>query len=129
MKLYHAGERRDFTVKNSFGFAFSGIAYAFKTQRNIKIHLAIGILAVILGIVFGVDVTDWIAITICIFCMFALELINTSIESVVDMVSPQWSEPAKRAKDCAAGAVCIAAFGSVVVGCIVFIPKLLALFN
>ena len=123
--VYHAGQRRDFTVKGSFGYAFCGIAYAFRTQRNLKIHLAIGIL----GFLLEIDASSWLAIALCIFGVFAAELINTSIESVVDMVSPQWSELAKRAKDCAAGAVCVSAFGSVVIAAIVFIPRLLSLLN
>ncbi len=127
--VYHAGQRRDFTVKGSFGYAFCGIAYAFRTQRNLKIHLAIGILAVVLGFLLEIDASSWLAIALCIFGVFAAELINTSIESVVDMVSPQWSELAKRAKDCAAGAVCVSAFGSVVIAAIVFIPRLLSLLN
>ena len=126
--VYHAGQRRDFTVKGSFGYAFAGIAYAFRTQRNFKIHLAIGILVVILGFLLQIDFVSWALIWACIVAMFATELLNTSIESVVDMVSPEWSELAKRAKDCAAGAVCIVAFGSVVIGCIIFIPKLLSMF-
>lgn len=125
--VYHAGERRDFTVKGSFGYAFSGIAYAFRTQRNFKIHLAIGVLAVVLGALLSIDAASWLAILICIFAVFAAELINTSIESVVDMVSPQWNELAKHAKDCAAGAVCVVAVGAVCIAAIVFLPRLMAL--
>lgn len=126
-EVYHAGERRDFTVRGSFLYAFDGIAYAFKTQRNLKIHLSIGILAIVLGLLLQIDAPSWMAVVICIFSMFSAELLNTAVESVVDMVCPEWKELAKRAKDCAAGAVCIVAFGSVVVGLIVFIPKILAL--
>ena len=83
----------------------------------------------VLGFLLEIDTPSWLAIALCIFGVFAAELINTSIESVVDMVSPQWSELAKRAKDCAAGAVCVSAFGSVVIAAIVFIPRLLSLLN
>lgn len=126
--VYHAGERRDFTVRGSFGYAFAGIAYAFRTQRNFKIHSAIAIIAIILGFVLYIDMPSWVAVAICIFSMFAAELVNTAIESLVDLVSPEWSELAMRTKDCAAGAVCIVAFGSVAVACLVFIPRIVALF-
>lgn len=125
--VYHAGQRRDFSVKGSFHYAFEGIAYAFKTQRNFKIHACVGVLAVALGALLRIDAPSWVAVVICIVCMFSAELLNTSIESVVDMVSPEYHELAKRAKDTAAGAVCLMAFGSVIVGCIIFIPRILAL--
>lgn len=64
---------------------------------------------------------------LCIALVMALELVNTAIESVVDLVSPEWNLLAKRAKDCAAGAVYLAAFASIVVAAIVYLPRLAAL--
>ncbi len=128
-KVYHAGQMRDFTVRGSFRYAFEGIRYAFKTQRNFKIHAALAVIAILLGFVLQIDGPSWLAVTICIFCMFAAELINTSIESLVDLVSPGWSELAKRTKDCAAGAVSLVAIGSVVVAGIVYIPQIIRLIS
>lgn len=122
--VYHAGQKRNFAVRGAFKFAFEGIAYALSSQRNIKVHLVIAALAIILGFVLQIDTAGWLAIVICIFLTLSLELANTAIESLTDLVSDGWNILAKRTKDCAAGAVCISAFGSVVVACIVFGPKI-----
>ena len=92
-----------------------------------KIHLCFAIAAVILGFVLGISEAGWLAVVVCIALVMTLEIVNTAIESVVDLVSPEWHILAKRAKDCAAGAVYLAAFASIVVACIVFLPRLLAI--
>ena len=112
---------------NSFKYAFSGVGSAFKTERNIKIHLSIALLVIILGILLKISITEWL---ICI-TLFALviggELFNTAIETVVDIAEPKISDKAKRAKDISAGAVLIFAIGSAVIGLIIFVPKIISL--
>ena len=108
-----AGSAR-FSLISAFRCAGAGIAYAFTSQRNLKIHLRI-------------SEAGWLAVVLCIALVMALELVNTAIESVVDLVSPEWNLLAKRAKDCAAGAVYLAAFASIVVAAIVYLPRLAAL--
>lgn len=119
--------RSPFSLIDAFSCAWAGIIYAFSTQRNLKIHLAFALAAVVLGLAFGIAAGEWLAIVLCIAVVMALEVLNTAVESVVDLVSPEWNELAKRAKDCAAGAVYLAAFGSVAVAAIVFLPKMLGL--
>lgn len=128
----HAGEdrskgKRGFPLARAFSCAWGGIAYAFVSQRNLKIHLAFALVAVILGFALDISEAGWLAVVLCIALVMSLEIANTAIESVVDLVSPEWHILAKHAKDCAAGAVYLAAFASIVVACIVFVPRIVAL--
>lgn len=119
-----SGER--FPLGRAFSCATCGIVSAFKTQRNMKIHLAVALAALVLGVALGIEAPSWAAIVICIAVVFAFECMNTAVEAVVDLVSPEYTELARRAKDCAAGAVLVCAAGSVIVAVFVFVPALLA---
>lgn len=112
-------------LSESFKFAFEGIKVAVIKGRNFRIQIILAILATILGITLKISVTEWLDIAIIITLVLILELINTSIEAIVDLVSPQIQEKAKIAKDVAAAAVLVASIGSVVIGSLIFIPKLL----
>lgn len=111
-----------FPLVRAFKCAFDGIAYTVRTQRNMKIHLAIAVMAVVLGFVLGIGEASWAAVILCIAAVFAAECVNTAIESIVDLVSPNYHELARRAKDCAAGAVLVFALVALVVACVVFLP-------
>ncbi len=91
-----------------------------------RIHLAAAAAAVGAGLFFGLNAAEWTVLAISCALVLALESMNTALESVVDLVSPQYNPLARRAKDCAAGAVLIASLSSLVVGGILFIPKILA---
>lgn len=110
---------------NSFKYALQGFASSFRTERNMKIHVVATILVIILGIYLKLNLIEWSIITIAIVIVISAELFNTAIETIVDMVSPQKNEKAKLAKDISAGAVLISAIISVIVGLIIFIPKIL----
>ena len=112
----------------SFGYAASGIAQAFREGRNFKVQLGFAVLAIVLGIALRIDPVEWCAIAICIGVVLGGECVNTAIEAVVDLVSPDYHELAKRAKDCAAGAVLICSFASVAVAAFVFLPRIIHLF-
>lgn len=108
----------------SFGYAFSGIWTGIYKERNMKIHCTALILVVIAGTVFEISVTEWcICIILCALVM-ALELVNTAVEAVVDLVTEEKKPLAKIAKDTAAGAVLIAAIAAVIVGLAIFIPHM-----
>ena len=107
----------------SFGYAIRGIRYVFGTEANMKIHIAISILVIICGIVFAISLTEWIFCLLCIGMVVAAEMLNTAIENVVDLASPEQHPLAGKAKDIAAGAVLICAIVSVVIGLLIFIPK------
>ena len=110
---------------NSFKYAFQGIATSFKTERNMKIHVLIMVLVIIAGIVLKISSLDWIILVIMIVLVISAELFNTTIETVVNMITMEKNEKAKIAKDVAAGAVLVLAIGSVIVGLIIFVPKIL----
>jgi diacylglycerol kinase len=111
----------------SFGNAFRGIFFAFKTQHNIWIHSLAIVVVVIAGFIFKLDVMEWGLVVLAIGLVLAAEMINTAMEWLIDLVSPDYSEKAGLIKDAAAGAVLIAAVISVIIGSIVFLPKLLNL--
>ncbi len=118
-----------FPLLCAFRCAGRGIAYAFASQRNLKIQLAVGLLAVIAGLALGISRTEWLAIVLAIMVVAVAEVVNTAVESAVDLASPQWHDLARAAKDAGAGAVLLASVGSVVVGLIVFFPYIVQRFS
>jgi diacylglycerol kinase len=112
----------------SFRFAFAGLAYSFKTQRNFRIHVAIALLAVLAGIIVGLSWVEWAVVALLVVLVLAAEMVNTMIESLVDLVTQEYHPLAKVAKDVAAGVVLLTAIGAVVVGVLIFLPKVWAIF-
>lgn len=109
--------------------ALTGIKTTIKYERNIKIHLVICVLVVIAGFIFKVNPLEWLALVLCMGTVLGMEHINTAIENVVDLAAnKEYHILAKRAKDASAGAVLILSVMSVVIGMIIFIPKLWNLF-
>ncbi|MBE9019632.1 diacylglycerol kinase family protein [Chroococcidiopsidales cyanobacterium LEGE 13417] len=112
----------------SFKYAWSGITYAFKTQRNFRIHICIGTLAVFLGLLLRLPLVEIAVITLTSGLVLVMELLNTAIESVVDLTVKQtYHELAKIAKDCAAGAVLISAIAALLVATALLLPPLVKL--
>ena len=110
-------------LSRAFACAWQGVKNAFE-ERNMRIHLCFAIAAVVLGFALCIDAASWLAVILCICLVFSLEVLNTALEALVDLVSPEYHELAKRAKDCSAGAVLVCAIGSLVVAAIVFLPAL-----
>lgn len=106
----------------SFGYALEGILTAFK-QQNMQIHFASMVIVIIAGIFTGISTFEWLILVLVIALVMGAEMINSAIESVVDLASPDIHPLAKQAKDIAAGAVLIFAICSVVIGLIIFLPK------
>jgi diacylglycerol kinase (ATP) len=115
------------SVASSFRYAFAGLRYLLWTQRNAKIHTAIGIAAVALGVVLGIDRYEWLTLTLTITIVLAAEGVNTAIEAAVDLASPTYHPLAKIAKDVGAGTVLLTAVAAVIVGMLLFLPRLLPL--
>jgi diacylglycerol kinase len=113
----------------SFGYAFKGLAYATKSQLNFRIHLFATVIAVALGSGLRISTHDWEWIILSITLVLVSELFNTAIETLTDLVSPEYNELAGRVKDVSAGAVTIAASFALITGLIIFLPKLLLLIN
>lgn len=115
-------------IYKSFGYAFEGIFTCIAKERNMKIHCLAVIVVVFLGTFLRLSVTEWSICLILFGLVMALELVNTAVESVVDLVTEEKKPLAKIAKDTAAGAVLIAAIMAAIIGAIIFIPKILELF-
>ena len=111
-------------LRNSFKYAFEGIQEAWKTEQNLKIHFVIMALVIIAGFIFNISAMEWIVCLLLFAIVISLELINTAIETTVDIAMPEINEKAKYAKDIAAGAVLFSAIISVIVGLIIFLPKI-----
>jgi diacylglycerol kinase len=112
-----------------FGYAFSGLWYVLRTQRNAPVHVGIATLVIIAGIVLRISAVEFAILFITISSVFTAEMFNTVFELCVDLASPTHHPLAKIAKDVAAGAVLLSAILAVVIGLFIFIPHLWALFH
>ncbi len=112
-------------ITESFGYAFAGLAYCFRTQRNFRIHIAIALLASLLAVFLNLSALEWAVFALLIVLVLAAEMVNTMVEALVDLVTGEYHSLAKVAKDVAAGVVLLTAIGAVVVGLLIFGPKLL----
>lgn len=114
------------TLLISFKYAWAGLRYAFITQRNFRIHTIIGALAISLGVFLHITMVELAVIALTSGLVMTLELLNTAIESVVDLtVKQSYHELAKIAKDCAAGAVLVSAIAALFVAIVLLLPPLL----
>lgn len=118
------GAMRATTLPRSFGYAFAGLWYLLWTQRNAKIHTAMGAAAIALGVVLQIERGEWLVLVLTIALVLATEGCNTAIEAVVDLASPEIHPLARVAKDVAAGTVLLASMASLAVGLILFLPRL-----
>ena len=106
---------------NSFKYAIQGIKSGIKSERNLKIHIIIMMLVIIAGIILKISKTEMIICILLSGLVISLELVNTAIENVVDLVTMEQNPKAKKAKDVSAGAVLISAIASAVIGIIIFV--------
>lgn len=106
----------------SFGYAFRGVGAALRTEVHLWFHAAATVAVVALGLYCGLARWEWVAVVLSVGAVWCAELVNTAVEAVVDLVSPQYHPLAGRAKDVAAGAVLIMALAAAVVGAVVFWP-------
>lgn len=110
----------------SFGYAFEGIFAGIRGERNMKIHCFAAVCVIVAGVLFHISVTEWCICLVLFGLILSLELVNTAIEAVVDLVTEDKKPLAKLAKDTAAGAVLIAAVMAAVAGLLIFVPKLVS---
>ena len=112
-----------------FGYAFNGIWNAAATQLNFRVHLVAAVIAVYGGWALHISPDEWLWIILCIGLVLTAELFNTAIEFLTDLVSPEYNKKAGLVKDMSAGAVLIIAICALIIGLIIFVPKLLTLIN
>lgn len=125
----HISERRRFSLvarARSFIHAFRGLRIILKTQHNAWLHGVIAGIVVFLGFFLHISYLDWGMVILAISSVFAAEAFNTAVEIDIDLTSPTYHPYARDTKDVASAAVLITVFGAIIVGFIVFIPKILA---
>jgi diacylglycerol kinase (ATP) len=113
----------------SADFAIEGILHGAKTQRHLRSHFFSAAAVLIVSYILGVTRMEFILLSLAVILVLATEMLNSAIEAVVDLLSPAYSEKARIAKDIAAGAVFITAFGSAVFGYIILFPYMVAFFS
>lgn len=118
MKLYKA-----------FAYAFRGVYTFFSNDPNGRLELCFAVIAIAMGFMLRISGIEWIAVFLCIGMVLSLEMINASIEKLCDMVEPNFHPAIKIIKDIAAGAVLVSAVVSLIIGIIIFLPKILHQFN
>ena len=112
-----------------FKYAFSGLWYALRTQRNVRVHVSIAFLAILLGVVLRISAVEFALVFVAITGVFIAEMFNTVFELCIDLASPDYHPLAKIAKDVAAGAVLLSAMLSIIIGLFVFVPHIWELFH
>ena len=116
-------------VLKSFKYAFSGISYVLKTSRNFKIQLIFAVTSLMIGFLLKISQSNYLILIATIMSVLILEILNTSIESIVDLVvKKEFSGLAKISKDTSAGAVLLASINSVIIAVYIFVPKIKLLF-
>jgi diacylglycerol kinase len=115
-------------VIKSFGWAFNGLKDCILHEKNFRIQYIIALLIVIAGIFFSISALEWMIILICFAVVLSFEIINSAIEKLCDLVSPEFNLTIKKVKDMSASAVLLAAIISFIVGCIIFLPRIFLLF-
>ena len=109
----------------SFGYAFNGLKILIREEHNSRIHILAAMVAVIAGLFFQLSAIEWVAIVLAIGWVIALEIINSAIENISDFVSPGQNEMIKKIKDLSAAGVLVGAITAVIIGLIVFVPKIM----
>jgi diacylglycerol kinase len=111
----------------SFKYALNGLKILIKEEHNARIHLFATICVIIAGLFFNISMNEWIGVIFSIGLVFSLEIINSSIENIADFISPEKHEMIGRIKDLSASGVLIGAITALIIGLIIFIPKILEL--
>ena len=114
---------------HSFSYPIKGLKYAYRNEQNVVVDVGVALLVILAGFIFNVSGTEWALIMLTIGLVLALELVNTALEAVVDLVTEDYHPLAKVAKDTSAAAVFVFSIAAAVVGLIIFVPKIIGLFK
>lgn len=113
---------------NSFSYALNGLKILFQEEHNARIHLAVSLIVATLGLAFEISISEWLSLLMIIGLVFACEILNSAIENICDLVSPEYNVYIKKAKDLGAAATFVSALIAVVIGLLIFVPKFYDLF-
>jgi len=114
-------------IGKTFINAFNGMQFFFKTERNGKVQAAVSIFVLLAGFYLKISSVEWIIVVICVAVVIALEMVNTALEHLCNMIQSEYHTVIKIIKDVAAGAVLFVSIISILVGAIIFLPKILSL--
>ena len=123
--------QRDKGIKrtiNSFKYAFNGLIDAYRTEQSVWIYIPVALLVILAGFLLKISTFEWLIIILILGIILSLELINTALEAVVDLATEKYHPLAKKAKDTVSAAVLVFAITAVIIGLIIFIPKISLLF-
>ena len=110
----------------SFGYAIKGVAEVFCREQNFKVHTLMGFLAILLGCLFQIALWEWCFLALVIALVLAAEMVNTALEHLCNITHPEQNETVRVIKDVSAGMVLVCALGALVVGIVIFLPKVIA---
>ena len=114
-------------VIKSFGWAFNGLKDCILHEKNFRIQYIMALIVVIAGILFSISANEWMILLLCFSVVLSFEIINSAIEKLCDLVSPDFNLTIKKVKDMSASAVLLSALITFMIGCIIFLPKIFAL--
>ena len=120
--------KKNHSLKKSFYCAFRGLNKALKSERNLRIHFCLALVAILLGILLKISKTEWLFLIMIIALVLIVEMVNTAVEKILNLVCKDTNGQVRFIKDLFAAIVLIAALGSVILGSIIFIPKIIGLF-
>ncbi len=114
-----------------FGYAFRGIYVSLKEESSLVVHFVIGTIVMVLGIILNSEMsyTDWCIVVLLVAIIISMELLNTAIENIIDVVMFEYNVNAKKIKDISAAATLVLTIASVVIGLVIFIPKIIDVFQ
>ncbi len=119
-----------FSIKRrlkSFRYAFSGLRVLVKEEHNARIHLFATVCVIVMGVLFRISCTEWVAVSLAIGLVFGMEAVNSAVENICDFVCPERDARIKKIKDLAAAAVLLSAIAALAVGLFIFIPKIMSI--
>ncbi|MDE6480615.1 MAG: diacylglycerol kinase family protein [Muribaculaceae bacterium] len=125
-------KKEKFSLKKrarSFGYAFNGIATLLRDEHNSRIHLFAMACVIVLGLLLGISPTEWCIVALCCGGVLMAEAMNSAVEAIADLVSPDFHPLIKKAKDVGAAGVLMMAIAAAAAGLIIFLPKIIALFS
>lgn len=111
-------------VIRSIGFAWQGMAVCFAGERNFRLHILSAIVVIVFGLLLHISMIEWLILTFCIAWVISMEMLNTAIEQLCNLISKDHHPGIKKVKDIAAGAVLLSAIFSLLAGFIIFLPKI-----
>ncbi len=123
-------EKKDFSLRErgkSFHYAWQGIKFLWRDEHNFRIHAAVSACVILAGWLLEISIGEWLAVVFSVGIVMTAEAFNSALEGVADFISPDYDVRIKRIKDLSAAAVLLTAIMAAVVGCFIFIPKIIAL--